>query len=88
MLKLTQENNTQALQTIDQERKLKLSLISKTFQEIDTIAQQYRNKTYQEFLSLDHEVSKSHSNSRFISLVDNLSRLNVDSKMAHPIADF
>lgn len=88
VLKLTQENNTQALQTIDQERKLKLSLISKTFQEIDTIAQQYRNKTYQEFLSLDHEVSKSHSNSRFISLVDNLSRLNVDSKMAHPIADF
>ncbi|RCK64856.1 Exocyst complex component SEC5 [Candida viswanathii] len=88
VLKLTNENNTPALRALEQDRKLKLSLISKVFQEIDTIAQQYRNKAYQEFLSLDHEVSKSHSNSKFISLVDSLSRLNFDSKMAHPIADF
>lgn len=88
VLKLTHENNTQGLRIIEQERKLKLSLISKTFEEINTIAHQYRNKAYQEFLSLDYEVSKSHSNSKFISLVDNLSRLNVNTKMTHPIADF
>ena len=92
VLKLTHDNingkNDQALRTIEDDRKLQLTLILKVFKEIDTIAHNYRNKIYQEFLSLDHEASKTQSTSKFMSLVDNLSRLNLDDKMKNPIADF
>lgn len=92
VLKLTHDNvngkNHQALRTLEDDRKLQLTLILKVFKEIDTIAHNYRNKIYQEFLSLDHVASKTQSTSKFMSLVDNLSRLNLDDKMKNPIADF
>ena len=67
-------------------RLLKLTIIEKVFQEIETIASQFRDKTYQELSSLDHEASSTQSSisgtgsrnkddQKFMSLVENLSKI-------------
>ncbi|CAI5760757.1 unnamed protein product [Candida verbasci] len=86
--KYTQEKNNKGLQSIGDEKKMKLTIINIVFKEIDQLASQYRDKIYKELLSLDHEVSSDNgTNSKFISLVNNLSKLDHDQKI-NPIADF
>ncbi|CCG23446.1 Sec5 protein [Candida orthopsilosis Co 90-125] len=75
-----------ALNSLNKIRLSKLTIIAKVFQEIEVIASQFRDKTYQELSSLDHEASKNQSSisgagsrnkddQKFMSLVENLSKI-------------
>ncbi|KAI5970706.1 SEC5 [Candida margitis] len=75
-----------ALANLKKIRLSKLTIVAKLFQEIEVIASQFRDKTYQELSSLDHEASSSQSSisgagsrnkddQKFMSLVENLSKI-------------
>ena len=91
-----------ALASVTKLRLLKLTIIAKVFDQIEAIASQFRDKTYQELSSLDHEASNNQSlvsgahsrnkdDQKFMTLVANLSKIegaNGGTGQSDPIAVF
>ncbi|KAI5962908.1 SEC5 [Candida theae] len=91
-----------ALANLNKIRLQKLTLLAQVFEKIEAIASHFRDKTYQELSSLDHEASNNQSSisgagsrnkddQKFMSLVANLSKIEGPSgegPKSDPIAVF
>ncbi|ABN67827.2 predicted protein [Scheffersomyces stipitis CBS 6054] len=95
LARLTKEKDEEGIRNLDQEYQLYNTALSKVFEEIDSITEQFRAKTYKELLSMDYEVplngrSKSTSTSKFTSLVDKLYKLDSSMSLSdnNPISKF
>ncbi|KAG7662140.1 SEC5 [[Candida] subhashii] len=89
LIKFTKEKNEEAIKEWEQEKQIKITILSKVFKEIDEIRGQFSKRTYKELLTLDNDALSDtfKENSKFISLIDNLSKLN-PSTQTNPISEF
>ncbi|KAK6197995.1 exocyst complex component Sec5-domain-containing protein [Scheffersomyces amazonensis] len=85
LARLTNANDEAGIRSLNQETDMLTTAISKVFTEVENITQQFKKKSYNELLSMDHEVSstknsKSSSNDKFLALVSTIHSLEREQK--------
>ena len=89
------QNNESLLQSYQQETQLVNTFLSRIYREVDTIIEEYRKEIYNQLVSLDHDIIDGNkpqrlTNNRFLTLVDQIDRLNNHdkTKSTSPIYNF
>lgn len=95
---LDKEKDKDLIANLKLEQTISNSALSKIFNKVHLIINEYRKKIYKELLSMDHEAgltngsytstAKNVSDSKFISLVDRLYELDDQSKISNPLYEF
>lgn len=85
--------NADEVRRVKQDQALHNTALVKVFKEVESIAKEYRKKSFEELLAMDHEVSTKPTRKlaldvKFIDLVNKLHRLNNDQTKANPIFNF
>lgn len=96
-VKAQDSGNSEAIKSLDQAHNLQNTALARVYKEVINIADEFKKKSLQELLSMDHDVGASAGGNRklaldvkFIDLVDKLHRMNSDNSNSSstPIKDF
>lgn len=91
--RLDKEKDKETIANLKLEQTISNSALTRIFDKVQLIINEYRKKIYNELLSMDHEagngsLTKNVSESKFISLVDRLYELDDQSKVSDPLFEF